>query len=84
MRDLLTEEDVEQYRFAVTMGVPLADTLQAAARLGAERERERAARVCEQWAEQHRIDAKERHDENCDFRIAATDCAAAIRRGEDQ
>lgn len=81
MRDVLTEEECSQLRSAPGT---FAQMLQAAARLGAERERERAARVCEQWAEQHRIDAKERHDENCDFRIAATDCAAAIRRGEDQ
>jgi len=40
----------------------------------------RAAEVCRQWAEQHRIDANELRYEHCDFRIGAGDCVAAIER----
>jgi poly(3-hydroxybutyrate) depolymerase len=39
-----------------------------------------AAECCEQWAEQHRIDAAEDRAETCDYRIAAESCAAAIRK----
>ena len=55
MRDLLTEDDCQELRSAP---LTFREMLQAAARLGAERERERAARV--EKERQAEVDAVER------------------------
>lgn len=57
--------------------------LQSAARIGAERERERAARVCEAVADDYRAREGLKFAElKTDAETGANDCAAAIRRGE--
>ena len=43
--DLLTEEECNDFQRAVRLGEPANNVLQAAARIGAERERERAAKL---------------------------------------
>jgi len=45
MRDPLTGEEIRELKLMAVSGASDADVLQAAARLGAERERERAARA---------------------------------------
>lgn len=74
MRDLLTEEDVS----AIWCDNDTADEMiQAAASLGAERERERAARVCEAVS-------RARHARGLPSGYnAIMECAEAIRRGEE-
>jgi hypothetical protein len=73
--DVLTEGEIDTYSARLRLGKSDADvtreTLQTVARIGAERERERAARMCEGLGTQFG-----EHPE-----WAAT-CAAAIRRGE--
>jgi hypothetical protein len=73
--DVLTEEECEL--LLLRRDSSFTETLQAAARIGAERERERAARVCDGLV--HALD----HAGN-EYRREATasQCAAAIRRGE--
>lgn len=82
MRDALTTEEcvnlVTSIRAAGHSWLSFLAALQAAARLGAERERERAARVCEQaWPEMYKWWG------DAPWRAACEDCAAAIRRGEE-
>ncbi len=90
MRDVLTEEEVSSLIFAQgDMSVAgWKAIIQAAARLGAERERERAARVCE--AEQRDRLERGRNpfpgddaDAQAHKAITAGKLAAAIRRGEE-
>ena len=70
MRDVLTNEDIKALMAPLNYRIarPSREALQAAARLGAERERERCAALCEHLSTRAGT---------------ADECAEAIRRGEE-
>lgn len=78
MRDPLTTDQIRELKLMAVTGASDADVLQAAARLGAERERERAARVCEAL-----VYAKDHAGNEYRREATASQCAADIRAAKE-